>query len=138
MNTTIDNVTSNLEWIEKYELPKMNILDRFLKGLRVVQAMGDTEGMKKEMDVLDNILRRIDAVIPGEMNRFKGNAIIMSQLSRQRLIINALKEDAARYKGNTDIGRLNEIFNYISNGITSFITLSKSMINIRSVQKKTA
>jgi len=129
---TIDRVAKEVELLTKYEAPKVNILRRLRDGMRVLKAAGDREGMKKEMDVFLNILGRIDAVIPGEMARFNDNKKIIARLENQRMIIRELTRYAAFYKNQVDIVILNNTYNKMSEAITSFITLSESMINIKS------
>jgi len=132
---TIDNITDEVGWLTKYEAPKVSILRRLLDGMRAIQVVGDHKEMKKEMDVLLNMLRRIDAVIPGEIVRFKDNKKIISLLDSQRMIISDLNRYAEFYKSQADIGVLNSTYNKISEAIISFITLSKSMINVNSLKK---
>jgi len=132
---TIDNLTNTIAELEKYERPKINILNKILEILRTQQSAGDVKNLKEEMSDLQNILRRIDAVIPGEMRRFKENKKIIQTLERQRELISELMRFSTFYQANTDIVILNNLYNKIYEAITNFITLSKSLISIKSFKK---
>lgn len=132
---TIDNLTNTIAELEKYERPKINILNKILEILRTQQSAGDVKNLKEEMSDLQNILRRIDAVIPGEMRHFKENKKIIQTLERQRELISELMRFSTFYQANTDIVILNNLYNKIYEAITNFITLSKSLISIKSFKK---
>ncbi len=124
----IDNLTQEIGELQKYETPKKNILQRILDILGRLQAAEDYERIKEELSHLLNALNRIDAVINGQVKRFKKNKRVAEKLTRQQQVIADLRRLIRFYQSNTEARILNETYGKIFEAIQSFITLSNQVV----------
>lgn len=133
----IDNLTIDIEQLQKYEGPKVAILKRMLAIIRGYQTEGNYEKVKEEMGHLKQAAERIDAVIPGQINRFSNNKKIIEKLVRQKQIVEAIANMANSYKENPAPNNpmiLNRTYNSIFDAIQNFITISNNMIKESSLK----
>ena len=138
---TIDSVTEASKILQLYENQKTVVISEILSHMRKLQASQDIDRMKQEMDILINIVRRIDAVISEEfelkgLKPFKNK--LYPKLSQQKLVLEDIKKLANAYKNGEDPDNLNALYTKIYEAIQSFKTISKYTEYLLPVKKDAA
>ena len=138
MKMGIDEVAKANELLQLYEYQKTHILVQILGNMRKLQVADDREGMRKEMDVLRNIMGRIDAVIREQIEKFKDNVDTVNKLAEQKRLVIEITRQAVLYQNSTDVEILNEAYNKMFQAIENFKILSKSISGMKKNYKLAA
>ncbi len=156
---SIDNLTKEMEKLQRYETAKQNAFARLLEIIQVLgnyQTIGALTEIQDKLEngsakIIASFLARLSSAIIEQKIAFKKFPLIVSSLDDQLKLIGDIEKLAIGYRGMVAhylenpirdkrefISDLNQVYSKIYTAMQSFITLSRNIVNRKNFEEKKA